>query len=181
MVKQFKSKGSLETGAGIYAPTSAYKLKKILDKQFASAEANNIAVFGEGIYRTIIAHEYRMQIVPELLKEYIKTSPVAAKDAELLLCISTDCKHDDNGLPIMDTAKHTLFFNYKHNTVDISPDDIELHSKIYDGINEDMTIDQTQERLNTNIRNIILQSENTHILFYYISDSMMKVERSAIK
>ena len=176
MIKEFKRK---DKPAELYG-RHIHRLKKILDKQFATSEADNIAVFGEGLYRNIIAKEYKEQTTHSLLKAYYKNANVNFKDAELVMCISLDCEVDSNGKAKMDAAKHVMYFNYKHNAVDMNPNDKLLQERITHGISEEMTNDETQLTINKNIRDIVLGSDNTHILFFFMSDSMEKAERSSI-
>ena len=152
-----------------------HRLKQVFDKQFAMTEGSNRAVFGDGIYENIIKHEYNTQITKEHIKEWIKDIPVSnPSEVELVMAISVNMAESVDGVSVdIDTAEHTLYFNYAHNAVDYNPEDTLLTEKLGKGVDEDMEESKRHAMYNANIRGIMLTARNTIITFYYVTKEMM--------
>ena len=152
-----------------------HRLKQVFDKQFAMTEGSNRALFGDGIYENIIRAEYKLQITEEYIKEWVKDMPVnKPNEVELMMAIGVNMVEPVDGISVdISTAEHTLYFNYAHNSVDFSPEDVSLTEKLGKGVDKDMVDSERHIMCNTNIRNIILTAKTTTVMFYYVTKEMM--------
>lgn len=154
------------------------ELRSKLDEQFKSEALSTIAVFGKGIYENVIAKEYTMQMSEKLLEAYVNDIGVTTTDGiELIMNILLNSELNEENKANIDTAEFSLFFNFATNTIDYDQSDDKLVDIFNKGIDDEtMTPVEMQAVYATNIKNLVLASSNTVVLFYFYTPEMEKLE-----
>ena len=163
-------------GAGTYESNNIVKrLKGVLEKQFAMAEVDAKATFGNGLFNNIIKPEFKKQINKDNLFRYIKLMPIKnLSEVELALSVSMNHPVDEKGnVNSQGKAKHTIYFNLKRKAMEIHDTDAELRDMVTKGVEPNMSADEQGLLINKNIQQVLLDAENVHFLYYYVTREMM--------
>lgn len=163
-------------GVGMYDRNNLVKrLKGILEKQFALAEVDAKATFGVGLFNNIIKPEFKKQINKDNLFRYAKLMPIKnLGEVELALSVSMNHPVDEKGnVDINGKAEHTIYFNLKRKAMEIHDTDVELRNMVTKGVEPNMTADEQGLVMNKNIQQVLLNAENVHFLYYYVTKEMM--------